>query len=81
MQLDRVPRHQPDLAHRRGIADLAHLAEVVHSRGFFGGPDLRRASGERGVGGLDRAAKKHDGDAVFPVVDIVVFEVFLVERL
>ena len=55
----RVSRHQSDLACRRGIADLDHLAEVIHSRGIFGGIDLRRASGKRRVGGLDRAAKKH----------------------
>ena len=74
-EFDGLPRHQPDLAHRRIIADLDYFAEVVHSRGIFGGLDLRRASGERGVGGLDRAAEKHDGDVVFPVVDSVVFEI------
>ena len=41
---------------------------------FLAAIDLRRASGERGVGGLDRAAEKHDGDVVLPVVDSVVFE-------
>ena len=76
---DRIPCHQPDIAHCRIAADLDHFAEVVHSRGIFGGPDLRRASGKRGIGGLDRAAEKHDGDVVFPVVDSVVFKIFVAQ--
>ena len=71
---DRLPRGQPDLACPRCSADLAHFAEVVHSRSLFGGGDLRRPSGERGVGRLDRAAEKHDGNVFFPVIDFVVSE-------
>ena len=71
---DWVPCHQSVIAHRRNAADLDYLEKVVHSWGIFGGGDLRRSSGERGVGGLDCAAKKHDGNAILPVVDIVLFE-------
>ncbi len=35
-EFDRLSRQQSDLAHRRGIADLDHLAKVIHSRGIFG---------------------------------------------
>ncbi len=74
-ELHRLPCHQPRLARCRITADLDHLKKVVHSRGAFSGLDLCRASGERGVGGLDRATEKHDGDVVFFVVDFVVCEI------
>ena len=76
---DRLPCRQSNLAHRRIIADLAHLAEIVHSRGFFGSLDLCRTSGERRVGGMDFTAKKHYGHVVYAVVDRVLSEVFRVE--
>ncbi len=57
------------------ITDLDYLTEVVHSGGVFSGPDLRRASGQRGVGLLDRGAKNHAGDALLPLVDSVVSDI------
>ncbi len=50
------------------------LRKLSHSRGVFGGCDLRPASGQRGIGGLDRLAKKCDVDVVLPLVDFVLFE-------
>ena len=74
MHLGRLPCHQPDPAHCRIAADLGDFAEIIHTRGFFGGLDLCPASGERGIGGLDCAAEKYPLHAVFPVVDSVVSE-------
>ena len=72
---DRLPRHQPDVAHSRNAADLDYLAKVVHSRRVFGGPDLRRTPGERGVSGLDLGNEKHHGHVVLSVVDFVFFKI------
>ena len=67
-----LPRQQPDLAHCRSAAGLDRSAKIMHSRGIFGGHDLCRASGERGIGGLDRPAEEYDGDVVLFAVDFVV---------
>jgi hypothetical protein len=71
----RIPRHKPGLAHRRNYIDMAHFTEVVHSRGLSGSDDIRHASGERGIGGLDLAAQERDGHVVLPVVDFMVCEI------
>ena len=49
----RIPGGKPGDAHNRRAFDLVYFAEIVDSRGFFGGAAVCRASGERGIGGLD----------------------------
>lgn len=75
VESDRIPRYEFDLAHNRIAADMDYFAEFVLSRRLFGGGDLCPASGKRGIGSLDRGAKKPDGNAVLPAGDLVVFEI------
>src|SRR3972149_2368472 len=75
IKFNRLSHHPLDPAHYRSLADLAYLAEIVHTRGVLCSPDLCSSSGERRLGCVDLAVQRHVGNVVLPAIDILLSKI------